>query len=189
MILPIIPYVRVGPIRFGMTPAEVRAAIGSKFTAFMKAPDAEMPTDSFDAEGIHIYYENPGLCESRRNGTSGKTYAKWPRAHLETVRGGSNVRTLTGSLHAKVEEDEAGLTAFGLGIGLYAPSASKSPTLPVEGVIAFGKDYCHVTPGQAQAHPEIQKTGATVVGKGKPGYPAGTQIPPTSVNVIRPTQQ
>ena len=35
-------------------------------------------------------------------------------------------------------------------------------------------------------HPEIEKSGATVVGRGKPGYPGGTQIPPTRVEVVRP---
>jgi RHS repeat-associated protein len=43
-----------------------------------------------------------------------------------------------------------------------------------------------LTPAQAAAHPEIAKTGATVVGKGKPGYPGGTSIPPTQVKVVRP---
>jgi RHS repeat-associated protein len=43
-----------------------------------------------------------------------------------------------------------------------------------------------LTGPQRAAHPEIAKTGATVAGKGKPGYPGGTRIPPTQVNVVRP---
>jgi filamentous hemagglutinin len=43
-----------------------------------------------------------------------------------------------------------------------------------------------LTPNQRAAHPEIEQTGATVAGRGKPGYPGGTQIPPTRVNVVRP---
>lgn len=46
-----------------------------------------------------------------------------------------------------------------------------------------------LTPNQAAAHPEIQQSGGTVVGKGKPGYPGGTQIPPTKVDVVRPPEQ
>ena len=46
-----------------------------------------------------------------------------------------------------------------------------------------------LTPGQKAAHPEIESSGATVVGKGKPGFPGGTKIPPTKVNVVRPDQQ
>ncbi|ESQ90232.1 hypothetical protein ABAC460_10815 [Asticcacaulis sp. AC460] len=42
-----------------------------------------------------------------------------------------------------------------------------------------------LTGNQTVAFPEIGQTGATVVGKGKPGYPGGTQIPPTTVEVVR----
>jgi RHS repeat-associated protein len=41
------------------------------------------------------------------------------------------------------------------------------------------------TVNQAAAFPEIQQSGATVVGAGKPGFPGGTQIPPTVVDIIR----
>lgn len=43
-----------------------------------------------------------------------------------------------------------------------------------------------LTKSQAAAFPEIQQSGAVVVGKGKPGFPGGTQIPPTTVDIIRP---
>jgi hypothetical protein len=43
-----------------------------------------------------------------------------------------------------------------------------------------------LTPAQRAAHPEIAQTGATVAGKGKPGFPGGTKIPPTKVDVVRP---
>ena len=43
-----------------------------------------------------------------------------------------------------------------------------------------------LTRNQKTAHPEIQQSGATVVGKGKPGFPRGTKIPPITVNIIRP---
>lgn len=36
------------------------------------------------------------------------------------------------------------------------------------------------------AFPEIEESGAVVVGKGKPGFPGGTEIPPTKVDVVRP---
>ncbi|MDR7002899.1 hypothetical protein, partial [Neobacillus niacini] len=42
-----------------------------------------------------------------------------------------------------------------------------------------------LTKNQKQAFPEIEKTGATVVGKGKPPYTGGTQIPPTKIEVRR----
>jgi RHS repeat-associated protein len=43
-----------------------------------------------------------------------------------------------------------------------------------------------LTKNQAKAFPEIEASGATVVGKGKPGLPGGTQLPPTRVEIIRP---
>lgn len=45
-----------------------------------------------------------------------------------------------------------------------------------------------LTPNQAKAFPEIEQTGATVKGAGKPGFPGGTQIPPTKVDIVRPNQ-
>jgi filamentous hemagglutinin len=43
-----------------------------------------------------------------------------------------------------------------------------------------------LTKAQQAAHPEIAQKGATVAGKNKPGYPGGTKIPPTNVQVVRP---
>jgi RHS repeat-associated protein len=43
-----------------------------------------------------------------------------------------------------------------------------------------------LTKNQAKAFPEIEQAGATVVGKGKPGVPGGTQIPPMAVEIVRP---
>ena len=43
-----------------------------------------------------------------------------------------------------------------------------------------------LSPAQTVTHPEIEATGATVVGQGKPPFVGGTRIPPTKVDVIRP---
>lgn len=42
-----------------------------------------------------------------------------------------------------------------------------------------------LTKNQKKAFPEIEKTGAIVVGKGKPGYPKGTKIDPHPVRIER----
>ena len=44
-----------------------------------------------------------------------------------------------------------------------------------------------LTPNQEAAFPEIESSGATIVGAGEPGFPGGTIIPPTRVEVIRPS--
>jgi len=41
------------------------------------------------------------------------------------------------------------------------------------------------TRNQSKAFPEIERSGATVVGKGKPGFPGGKKIPPTKVEIRR----
>lgn len=43
-----------------------------------------------------------------------------------------------------------------------------------------------LTTNQRLAFPEIQQSGGVVVGKGKPGFPGGTQIPPTKIDIVRP---
>ncbi|MFS8146340.1 RHS repeat-associated core domain-containing protein [Rhizobium sp. BR 249] len=43
-----------------------------------------------------------------------------------------------------------------------------------------------LTKKQAAAFPEMQQSGAVIVGSGKPGFPGGTQIPPTTVDINRP---
>ncbi|MEO6776812.1 MAG: FG-GAP-like repeat-containing protein [Kofleriaceae bacterium] len=42
------------------------------------------------------------------------------------------------------------------------------------------------TSNQKLAFPEIARTGAVIVGKGKPGFPGGAAIPPTTIQVRRP---
>ena len=43
-----------------------------------------------------------------------------------------------------------------------------------------------LTKNQKTAFPEIRQSGGIVVGKGKPGFPGGTKVPPTRVNIVRP---
>jgi hypothetical protein len=42
------------------------------------------------------------------------------------------------------------------------------------------------TKNQKKAFAEIEKSGATIVGAGKPGYEGGMKIPPTKVEILRP---
>jgi len=46
-----------------------------------------------------------------------------------------------------------------------------------------------LTKNQKAAHPSIQQSGGVVVGKGKPGFPGGTKIPPTKVEIVRTKNQ
>jgi hypothetical protein len=42
-----------------------------------------------------------------------------------------------------------------------------------------------LTPNQTLGFPEIEQSGGTILGAGKPGFPGGMQIPPTAVQIIR----
>jgi len=42
------------------------------------------------------------------------------------------------------------------------------------------------TPNQKVGFPELEQGGATIIGKGRPGFEKGTRIPPTKVNIVRP---
>ncbi len=64
---------------------------------------------------------------------------------------------------------------------------STTPTGGVRLQEAKSSGTAPLTKNQTAAHPEIARSGATVVGRGKPGYPGGTRIPPTKVEVVRPT--
>ncbi len=43
-----------------------------------------------------------------------------------------------------------------------------------------------LTKNQKVGYPEIEKSGATVIGAGRPGFETGTKIPPTKVEIVRP---
>ena len=45
-----------------------------------------------------------------------------------------------------------------------------------------------LTKNQSKAFPEIEQSGGTIVGKGKPGFEGGTRIPPTKIEIFRPKE-
>lgn len=50
----------------------------------------------------------------------------------------------------------------------------------------ISRAYIRLTENQKVGFPEIEETGAIIVGKGKPEVEGGTVIPPTEVKVVRP---
>lgn len=51
------------------------------------------------------------------------------------------VKSFLKGLDARIEEDNSGLTAKGLGIGIHAPWHSELPNSPTESVIVFEDGY------------------------------------------------
>jgi hypothetical protein len=60
----IVPYTRVGPLRFGEPRSEVRGRFGPPSKVFKKVPFADNDTDAFDQVCIHAYYDLTDLLES-----------------------------------------------------------------------------------------------------------------------------
>ena len=127
-----------GPIRFGMTRAQIRQILNVPVTSFLKTPTSAMLTDAFDRLGLHVHYAPSGVCDAIEMATPAN--AKFREEKL-IGRSFNELRHLFESFDNRVTLDKTGLTSFSLGIGLYAPSAAKAPHSPVEGVIVFAKDY------------------------------------------------
>jgi len=56
----ITPYVSAGPIRFGMSRADVRDAMGYTPREFHKTRQSTQKTDAFDKDGINVFYGDNG---------------------------------------------------------------------------------------------------------------------------------
>jgi hypothetical protein len=138
MRLPIEPYLGVGPIRLGMSRAQVRTVVPSPSYEFKKFPESPSPLDVYDEVGLHIHYTAADVCEA----------VEMFAPASPTLSG----RTLVGEDFEKVvswlrekdpalEIDRAGLKSRALGIALYAPAGPDEPHVPVEAVMVFRRNY------------------------------------------------
>lgn len=121
-----------------MTIEQVRNFVPEPPKSFLKGPDAEVPTDAFDDLGIHVHYKAPGNCEAVEFALAADPL--FEGRHL-IDRPFNDILTWFKSLDVSTEVDDTGLTAFNLGIGLYAPKLTENPNAPIEGVIVFEKGY------------------------------------------------
>ena len=138
MIFQIIPNVGAGPIRFGMTQAEVRRAVGNQATPFMKAPSSAHPTDAFRGEGLQAFYKVTGFCEALEFGSPSK-----PMLDGNVLLGMPfyQAEQLIRRLDPLTTKDENGLRSLRLGVALYAPSHGEDSSAEVEGVFVFEPGY------------------------------------------------
>ncbi|MDP8100094.1 hypothetical protein QJU32_09600, partial [Pasteurella atlantica] len=63
---------------------------------------------------------------------------------------------------------------------------SKGKTGEVKCIECKSSQTAPLTKNQRKAFSEIEKSGATVIGKGKDGFDSGTIIPPTKIEIVRP---
>ena len=107
----------------------------------------------------------------RKNKQVGKEFEQQVRRHLEKTQHG-----VVEQVTVKTESDTK--TRLDL--------VGKDPKGNVRCTECKSSDTAPLTRNQGKAFPEIERSGAEVVGQGKPGFPGGTKIPPTKVDVVRP---
>jgi len=135
------PLQAVGPVDFGMLRADVRRAVGAKFREFVKSPNRPSnTTDAFEELLVHVYYAaSSGTCEFVEfGGGSARPVFQGKDLLSESF---SDLRDWFRSLDPTTTEDETGLEAPALGIGLYAPYAEEHPERPPEAVSVFKNGY------------------------------------------------
>jgi hypothetical protein len=128
----------VGPIRFKMTRAQVRALPELKLRrSFKRTPAAPTETDAFEG-GIFVEYDETDLCEAVEMGApAAPTLQSRPLVGVAF----EDVRKWLAGLDPKLEVDGDGLTSRALGVGVYAPAARKEPNEPTESAIVFRAGY------------------------------------------------
>jgi hypothetical protein len=138
MNLTISPNVGVGPIRFGMTIEQVRAAIPYFPRSLKKTSVSAYPTDIFRDIGVHVFYKAPGLCEAvEMGGVAAPTFQE------KTIirRPFHEVLAWIRSVDPDVQVSNSGLKSFKFGISLYAPGVGEDASEPVQGVMVFERGY------------------------------------------------
>ena len=130
-------YVGVGPIRFGMTPEQVRHALQSDFERAKKS-SSDIPSDFFKSLGIFVDYRSPGNCQAAEfAGPAPPTF----EGRRLLKRPYDEVERWIKTLDPDVLMNDAGFRSEKFGWGVYAPSANKEPHFPIEGVIVFDREY------------------------------------------------
>ncbi|MGR5280809.1 ABC transporter ATP-binding protein [Photobacterium damselae subsp. damselae] len=127
-----------GSLKFGMTPDEVRSLLGANFKSFKRMPNSEFPCDYFESLGVFVYYKLPGVVEAIE--FADPAAPEYENNNLLKLSFDDLKKILLGK-DKKLEVESDSLTSHSLGIGVYAPDADEDPSLPVESIIVFEKDY------------------------------------------------
>jgi hypothetical protein len=130
------PYAGVGPLRLGMTKHEVHSMFGTQAQSFQKS-DENVPSDLID-DSVCVYYDDDGRVESIEIAAPQVPVFK---GHAFLGRPFSEIRAWLEALDPELAVDGAGADAPTLGISVYAPSALKEPSEPVEAVMIFRRGY------------------------------------------------
>jgi hypothetical protein len=129
------PYAGVGPIRLGMTQAEIHNLIGPHVTTLKTVRGA---TTDRVADCVFVYYDDAGLAEGIELGSPEEpTYQGQRLLHRPFV----DLRRWLETMDPTLQVDGAGAISRRRGISIYAPAALKDPNDPVETVMIFRRGY------------------------------------------------
>ncbi len=118
------PHSGAGPIRFGMTRDDVRAAVGAEVREFRRGQQKDGPDDLFPTLGFFAYYGASGTCDAVEF-----SRLAFPTLHSQGFfdRPYTAVRRWLRTLDPTLEETSDGLRSYQLGIALSAPGANDLP--------------------------------------------------------------
>lgn len=133
----IVSHQSVGEIRFGQSPDEVRAVLQSPCRSLRRTPASIYPCDYFADLQIFVNYGDGGAEAVELAGPAeaifqGRDLLKLNFRDLST-------HLLNEDADLVVEDD--GCTSVKLGIGAYAPHATKNPMAKPESIIVFAEGY------------------------------------------------
>lgn len=124
----------VGPLRFGMTRGEVRAALGAHSEEFFRTPDA-VPADHFPSIPAFAYYSETGVLLAAEFGQSARVSIDGVEL---TGRCVSEVIADLANADFDIERDPSGCISRSLGVGVWTESGFAKPP---QSVIVFAPGY------------------------------------------------
>jgi hypothetical protein len=133
-------FVGAEPLRFGMTPQQVRKALPGPVRSFRCTPGVEVPSDQFVAVGVIVNYRAPGVVDSIEFSRPANPIFRGVALFSQTL---DQVKSFLLSQDPELEVDSAGFISYTLGLGIYALMEDPEEGDPGEmlSIIAFENGY------------------------------------------------
>lgn len=134
----ITPDRRIGPVRIGMTRAEIRAVLAGPVDVFRRNAFADTETDYFTSIGIQVDYDQRGICNLIT-----ATEEAEPRYENNLLVGIpiGDCKECLDKYDPDIETEDSGFRSKKLGIGVYAPNGMLNTDDLVEAIYIFADGY------------------------------------------------
>lgn len=134
----ITPYEGAGPIQLGMSREDVRAAMNSKATQFLKTADSTVPDDHFQEQGIVVSYTDADEAETIEFfGPANPTYGGQQLLGLSEAGANSWIEDVDPEADIESDPGNEEMTSTALGIALWLHPPAKG----VKSVLVFVEGY------------------------------------------------